>query len=138
MRENEVAGEAAREAAAREAAGRWHALAAGLDGMAVVLLDGFHALKHALRFGADVPLAVAEDRAAALALADELAPDLAPRLAELLVPVPRRSTARSCRARTRPASPRSRADHPRPASPGPARARSSCSTSRATWATRAR
>ncbi|MET8557472.1 TrmH family RNA methyltransferase [Streptomyces sp. NPDC004959] len=88
MRENEEAGEAAREAVAREAAGRWHALTTGLEGVAVVLLDGFHALKHALRFGADVPLAVAEDRAAALVLAEELAPDLAPRLADLLVPVP--------------------------------------------------
>ncbi|EFG64950.1 rRNA methylase, partial [Streptomyces sp. SPB074] len=88
MPEYEAAGEAAREEAAREAAGRWHALAAGPQGADMVLLDGFHALKHALRFGADVPLAVAEDRPAALALAAELAPDLAPRLAGLLVPVP--------------------------------------------------
>lgn len=29
-----------------------------------VLLDGFHALKHALRFGAEVPVAVTSDRAA--------------------------------------------------------------------------
>ncbi|MBO8187188.1 TrmH family RNA methyltransferase [Streptomyces spirodelae] len=41
-----------------------------------VLLDGFHALKHALRFGARVPVALATDRRAALALAAELAPDL--------------------------------------------------------------
>ncbi|MEU4653458.1 TrmH family RNA methyltransferase [Streptomyces sp. NPDC023723] len=52
-----------------------------------VLLDGFHALKHALRFGADVPMAVAADRAAALALADELAPDVRERLAGLLTEV---------------------------------------------------
>ncbi|WP_432133580.1 MULTISPECIES: TrmH family RNA methyltransferase [unclassified Streptomyces] len=54
-----------------------------------VLLDGFHALKHALRFGAEVPVAVTADRAAALALADDLAPDLRERLAGLLVEVPR-------------------------------------------------
>lgn len=53
-----------------------------------VLLDGFHALKHALRFGAEVPVAVTGDRAAALALADELAPDVRERLAALLTEVP--------------------------------------------------
>ncbi|WP_078962558.1 TrmH family RNA methyltransferase [Streptomyces sp. SCSIO 75703] len=54
-----------------------------------VLLDGFHALKHALRFGAEVPVAVTADRAGALALADELAPDVRDALAGLLVPVDR-------------------------------------------------
>ncbi|MEU8550717.1 TrmH family RNA methyltransferase [Streptomyces roseoverticillatus] len=53
-----------------------------------VLLDGFHALKHALRFGADVPLAVTSDKAAALALAGALADDLAGTLAERLVEIP--------------------------------------------------
>ncbi|WP_326689188.1 MULTISPECIES: TrmH family RNA methyltransferase [unclassified Streptomyces] len=53
-----------------------------------VLLDGFHALKHALRFGARVPVAVARDRPAALALAAELAPDLTGTLEELLEEVP--------------------------------------------------
>lgn len=57
----------------------WHRLAADS-----VLLDGFHALKHAVRFGAEVPVAVTADRAAALDLADELAPDVRDRLAELL------------------------------------------------------
>ncbi|MDJ0380758.1 TrmH family RNA methyltransferase [Streptomyces sp. G-G2] len=52
---------------------RWRE-AAGRDEL--VLLDGFHALKHALRFGAEVVLVVAEDRAALLALAAELAPDV--------------------------------------------------------------
>lgn len=52
-----------------------------------VLLDGFHALKHALRFGARVPVAVTTDRAAALALADELAPDVREALAALLTEV---------------------------------------------------
>ncbi|MEU6840975.1 TrmH family RNA methyltransferase [Streptomyces sp. NPDC046716] len=53
-----------------------------------VLLDGFHALKHALRFGADVPVALAVDKAAARALADDLAPDVAQDLAARLVEVP--------------------------------------------------
>ncbi|MFY1678029.1 MULTISPECIES: TrmH family RNA methyltransferase [unclassified Streptomyces] len=53
-----------------------------------VLLDGFHALKHALRFGAEVPAAVTQDRRAVLALADELAPDLRERLGAILDEVP--------------------------------------------------
>ncbi|MCT2589110.1 TrmH family RNA methyltransferase [Streptomyces sp. N2-109] len=53
-----------------------------------MLLDGFHALKHALRFGAEIPLALAQDRTAALALAAELAPDLAGRLDGMLRQVP--------------------------------------------------
>ncbi|MFM9473125.1 TrmH family RNA methyltransferase [Streptomyces scabiei] len=53
-----------------------------------VLLDGFHALKHAVRFGAEVSVAVTADRAAALALADELAPDVRDRLGDLLQEVP--------------------------------------------------
>ncbi|MFF4505555.1 TrmH family RNA methyltransferase [Streptomyces sp. NPDC001401] len=53
-----------------------------------VLLDGFHALKHAVRFGAEVPVAVTADRQAALALADELAPDVRDTLAGLLIEVP--------------------------------------------------
>ncbi|MFB6577918.1 MULTISPECIES: TrmH family RNA methyltransferase [unclassified Streptomyces] len=42
----------------------------------LVLLDGFHALKHALRFGADVRMVIAEDPGAVRALARELAPDV--------------------------------------------------------------
>ncbi|MFF6979116.1 TrmH family RNA methyltransferase [Streptomyces sp. NPDC008343] len=53
-----------------------------------VLLDGFHALKHAVRFGAEVPVAIAVDRAAALALADELAPDVRDALDALLTQAP--------------------------------------------------
>lgn len=53
-----------------------------------VLLDGFHALKHALRFGADVRLAVCADKAGTLRLADGLAPDLGDRLADLLTQLP--------------------------------------------------
>ncbi|GAA3373369.1 TrmH family RNA methyltransferase [Streptomyces sannanensis] len=53
-----------------------------------VLLDGFHALKHALRFGADVRLAVTSDKAAVLKLAAELADDLTDVLNESVVEVP--------------------------------------------------
>ncbi|MEV6997311.1 TrmH family RNA methyltransferase [Streptomyces sp. NPDC093982] len=66
-----------------------------------VLLDGFHALKHAVRFGAEVPVAVAVDRAAALALADELAPDVRDALDALLTQVPE-STYTSLVARPHP------------------------------------
>ncbi len=52
-----------------------------------VVLEGFHALKHALRFGADVELAVAADVDALEQLARALAPDLRQRLATLLQPV---------------------------------------------------
>ncbi|MEV4431956.1 TrmH family RNA methyltransferase [Streptomyces sp. NPDC049555] len=62
---------------------RWAALAPD-----AVLLDGFHALKHALRFGAPVSMALTSDRAAALELAEDLADDLTDRLADLLVEVP--------------------------------------------------
>ncbi|MEV0910061.1 TrmH family RNA methyltransferase [Streptomyces hokutonensis] len=53
-----------------------------------VLLDGFHALKHALRFGAEVPVAVTTDRRTALALAADLAPDVRDTLDALLTEVP--------------------------------------------------
>ncbi|PZT69057.1 rRNA methyltransferase [Streptomyces sp. SW4] len=66
-----------------------------------VLLDGFHALKHALRFGAEVPMAVTTDRAAALALAEELAPDVRERLEGLLTEVPEQVYA-SCVPRPHP------------------------------------
>jgi len=44
------------------------------------VLEGFHAVKHALRFGARIELLVTPDRSALLALAEQLAPDLRPRL----------------------------------------------------------
>ncbi|MFC0596878.1 TrmH family RNA methyltransferase [Streptomyces palmae] len=53
-----------------------------------VLLDGFHALKHALRFGADIRAAVSSDRASVLRLAAELAEDLTDRIGELVIEVP--------------------------------------------------
>jgi len=51
------------------------------------VLEGFHALKHALRFGAEVLEAVAADPDLVLELEAELAPDLAGALAEVAVPV---------------------------------------------------
>lgn len=47
-----------------------------------VAIEGFHALKHAHRFGADLDDVRVADRAAALALAAALAPDLAALLAQ--------------------------------------------------------
>ncbi|MER7760499.1 TrmH family RNA methyltransferase [Streptomyces sp. NPDC097619] len=53
-----------------------------------VLLDGFHALKHALRFGARVELGLTDDAAALRELAAELAPDVSGPVAELVREVP--------------------------------------------------
>ncbi|MFC5909705.1 TrmH family RNA methyltransferase [Streptacidiphilus monticola] len=65
---------------------RWTELAASPE---YVLLDGFHALKHALRFGAEVPVVLTSDRPGVRALAADLAPDVAAPLDTLLVDVPR-------------------------------------------------
>lgn len=54
----------------------------------LAVLEGVHALKHALRFGADVSEAVCVDRAALRALAGRVAPDVAGRIAALASPVP--------------------------------------------------
>ncbi|MFJ6824690.1 TrmH family RNA methyltransferase [Streptomyces niveus] len=61
----------------------WHESAPG-----AVVLDGFHALKHALRFGADVRLVVTSDKESVLALAAELADDLTDTLRRSVVEVP--------------------------------------------------
>jgi len=53
----------------------------------LAVLEGFHALKHALRFGAEIVEAVASDPAELERLAAELAPDLAGSLAGRVVPV---------------------------------------------------
>ena len=53
----------------------------------LAVLEGFHALKHALRFGADVLEAVAADRELLDELAGELAPDLAGTLIERTVAI---------------------------------------------------
>jgi TrmH family RNA methyltransferase len=50
----------------------------------LVILEGLHALKHALRFGARIEIACAPDKAALLRLARDLAPDLGPQLAALV------------------------------------------------------
>jgi TrmH family RNA methyltransferase len=50
---------------------------------AAVVLEGFHALKHALRFGAEIEAACTPDRAALLRLAQALAPDICDRLGDL-------------------------------------------------------
>jgi len=54
---------------------------------ALAVLEGFHALKHALRFGAEVVEAVATDPDELERLAAELAPDLYGALAERVTPV---------------------------------------------------
>ncbi len=48
---------------------------------AVVVLDGVHCVKHAVRFGAGLELLVTTDREAAVRLAAALAPDVAERVA---------------------------------------------------------
>jgi RNA methyltransferase, TrmH family len=53
----------------------------------LVILEGFHALKHAIRFGAAIELAVTADYQMMLALASELAPDVLNRLKSLVMPV---------------------------------------------------
>jgi RNA methyltransferase, TrmH family len=58
------------------------------DRSGTVVLEGLHALKHALRFGGRVRQALAPDRQRVLQLAEQLCPDLLPDLARLLVEVP--------------------------------------------------
>ncbi|QMU79908.1 TrmH family RNA methyltransferase [Streptacidiphilus sp. PB12-B1b] len=53
-----------------------------------VLLDGFHALKHALRFGTDIRAVLTSDRAAVAELAGQLADDVAARVDALAVEIP--------------------------------------------------
>ncbi|MEU5399589.1 TrmH family RNA methyltransferase [Streptomyces sp. NPDC005963] len=53
-----------------------------------LLLDGFHALKHALRFGAEVQMALTSDKAAVLTLSEDLAGDVTQRLKDLVCEVP--------------------------------------------------
>jgi RNA methyltransferase, TrmH family len=53
----------------------------------LAVLEGFHPLKHALRFGANVLLVVSRDSGELERLALQLAPDLAARIAELAQPV---------------------------------------------------
>lgn len=53
----------------------------------LVRLEGVHAVKHALRFGAEVEVLVTPDRAALLGLVDALAPDLSATVAATAVEV---------------------------------------------------
>ncbi|MFJ6758265.1 MULTISPECIES: TrmH family RNA methyltransferase [unclassified Streptomyces] len=69
------------QADADETAREWREAAGRSD---LVLLDGFHALKHALRFGADVRMALAEDPGEVRALAAGLAPDVEADVARLV------------------------------------------------------
>jgi len=50
----------------------------------LAVLEGFHTVKHALRFGADILAAITPDPATVLALAADLAPDITPALTDLL------------------------------------------------------
>jgi TrmH family RNA methyltransferase len=60
----------------------------------LVVIEGFHALKHALRFGAELLEAVAVDPASLEVLAADLAPDLAGNLAERVEPIDAETLAR--------------------------------------------
>jgi TrmH family RNA methyltransferase len=55
------------------------------DGLAI--LEGFHAIKHALRFGGEIETVLSSDPAGLEELARELAPDVGERLRELTTPV---------------------------------------------------
>lgn len=68
-----------------DAVRRWRETAALPE---AVLIDGFHALKHTLRFGGEVRQVVTTDRAALAALADELADDVAEAVTAAAVEVP--------------------------------------------------
>jgi len=64
------------------------AFAAARTDERLVLLEGFHALKHALRFGAELVAAAAADRAQVERLAQRLAPDVCARLGPLVIERP--------------------------------------------------
>ncbi|HYI98832.1 MAG TPA: TrmH family RNA methyltransferase [Thermoleophilaceae bacterium] len=53
----------------------------------LAILEGFHALKHALRFGAEVEAVLSSDAAELRRLSEDLAPDLEQRLRELTTEV---------------------------------------------------
>jgi RNA methyltransferase, TrmH family len=67
--------------------------AARRDG-GLAVLEGFHALKHALRFGAEPLEAVSSDPGGLEQLVADLAPDLSGSLAELVTPVDAETLAR--------------------------------------------
>jgi tRNA G18 (ribose-2'-O)-methylase SpoU len=55
---------------------------------ALAILEGFHPVKHALRFGAELELLLTRDATELARLAGQLAPELAPELARRAVEVP--------------------------------------------------
>jgi TrmH family RNA methyltransferase len=55
----------------------------------LAVLEGFHPLKHALRFGAEIIEAVSPEPAEVLRLAEHLARDVVDEVAEWVMPVPR-------------------------------------------------
>jgi tRNA G18 (ribose-2'-O)-methylase SpoU len=61
---------------------------AARNGRSYAVLEGLHALKHALRFGAATELVVTPDRRALLELAGGVAPDLVGALTDLAVEIP--------------------------------------------------
>ncbi|GAA1248593.1 TrmH family RNA methyltransferase [Kitasatospora nipponensis] len=67
------------------AAARWRASAQLPD---TVLIDGFHALKHTLRFGGELRLVLTADPAGLAARAGQLAPDVAGAVTAAAVEVP--------------------------------------------------
>ena len=62
----------------------------------LVVLEGFHALKHALRFDAEIVVAIGDDAARLGDLADDLSPDVAGDMAHLVEQVPRAVLAAAC------------------------------------------
>jgi TrmH family RNA methyltransferase len=64
---------------------RFHAARGDAD---LVVLQGFHALKHAARFGAELELVACSDRAELASLAGSLAPDLLERVERLTTVLP--------------------------------------------------
>jgi RNA methyltransferase, TrmH family len=53
----------------------------------LAVLEGFHTIKHAIRFGAEIESAATRDASALQLLATRLAPDVAPALSQLAAPV---------------------------------------------------
>lgn len=56
----------------------------------LAVLEGFHAIKHAIRFGADVQIVVSSNLPESKRLADILAPDIKDQIGGITVEIPRR------------------------------------------------
>ena len=69
-------------------------IAAARSDPSLAVLEGFHALKHAVRFGATIELAVTANVRAVVALCSELAPDVSESLISLLREIDEPSFAR--------------------------------------------